>query len=86
MDNGKGYCCLGLATALTTENLRLTNENRIYGNLPGTQYHAPEWLIKINEDFAYKGRGINLAKLNDTYKLTFPEIAKELMRVYGGEL
>lgn len=93
LEDSLGMCCLGVAVSLTVEDPLIdVPENSEAGDMPllvgdvaECQPKAPKWLKDINSDFFDK-TGFTLPVLNDQRSLTFPQIAKALMKVYGPEL
>lgn len=86
LQNGGGYCCLGVACKVLMPDKKLKkdttlNKVYLYGGLPDDQPYAPAWLKDINDDF-YKIAGETIADMNDSMDLSFPEIATCLELVY----
>jgi hypothetical protein len=87
LQNSKGYCCLGVACAVTIPEYKLVKSyGNMHGLFPCAQQHAPLWLMGINVDFGIKTAKHSLSVLNDEYLLSFPEIARRLLEVYKDEL
>lgn len=83
------YCCLakGCLVTIPENKLKLHNE-LLVGLTPMHQSAAPDWLIKINNDF-FEKRGVTLADLNDGNWLpehSHKQIAALLLEVYTDEL
>lgn len=78
-----GYCCLGVACKILIprELQRADVSGNILGGSLWCQPNSPKWLKKINEDFKIK-EGAYLSELNDSFELSFKEIASILNRVY----
>lgn len=85
LQSGTAYCCLGVGCrVLIPEHLIIKKDKKtkaMAGGFPESQPRAPQWLKRINDDFE-KNTGRRLSTLNDTDKLTFPEIATLLELVY----
>lgn len=89
LQNRKGFCCLGLACALTIPENDLIiyrdGEGLMKGGDPSNQPFAHTWLINVNDD--YKARtGYSLVTLNDDFKYSFEQIAAGLRKAYKDEM
>lgn len=82
LNTNKGYCCLGVACDVLIPQGKIKRiHGYIYGRLPDDQEHSPEWLKSINHFFMGKV-GKSLSQLNDSTRITFPQIATLLELVY----
>ncbi len=95
LNNGEGYCCLGVGCELFTpsKKKRLNIGGWLNGDLPEEQPFAPYWLKNIDQDF-HNLTGRSLSELNDDgmsddtrheyfhKKFTFDEIADMIYLVY----
>lgn len=67
LQDGNGYCCLGVACKVVIPRHKLTIEDFtefLKGGMPDEQTYAPEWLQKISDDFELR-TGESLPTLND---------------------
>jgi hypothetical protein len=93
LQSKKGFCCLGVACQINKFEKKVKKDGTLAGLMPGSMFqpNAPEWLLKVNDNFARKAM-INLWVLNDglkgdaysssTPRYTFDEIADLLQAVY----
>jgi hypothetical protein len=80
LQNVNGYDVMGVACRLFIPPNKLIEENgMLVGSLIYSQPNAPEWLLKLNDDF-YKKHYTSLSYLNDNGK-TFSELA-DLLELY----
>lgn len=94
LQDGKGYCCLGVACAITIpKSKQEKTRNKLKGLDLSGQIHCPKLLKKIVDEFRYK-TDADLIQLNDgkyiynsnfkgtVYKYTFDEIAELLEETF----
>ena len=86
LQDSRGYCCLGVACKELIPENKLSFLNGImWGELPGEQNCAPEWLIEIDDLVSYKS-GHPLTSMNDEYCFSFDQIAEILEDLFIKEL
>ncbi len=85
LNNGSGYCCLGVACDLFIPHTRIKRNTRGYivGASPDCQPNSPEWL-KLVDKHILDTYGTRITDLNDS-GLSFGEIADIIEQVYLGE-
>lgn len=80
-----GFCCLGVACDIFIPRASIAKNHpsgTMIGGLPSAQISAPEWLKKIDYDFAQINEFYSLSILNDDMAMPFSEIADALYAVY----
>lgn len=93
LQNGKGYCCLGVACVATIAPRDLCvlgyydgeSEPLLRYDYPEHQGKAPSWLKRIDNEFKRR-TGCSLADRNDDYNWSHPRIAKALREVFAEDL
>lgn len=84
LQDGNGYCCLGVACKVLLPKSKLMLDQHtdyMFGGMPYDQTYAPEWLKDIDNDFNDRTH-CSFPDLNDNKKLSFKKIANILDYVY----
>lgn len=74
LENGLGYCCLGVACRLFTKNPKTNSLNQLLGYETEHQPHGKRWLNLIDLKMGCVF-GISLMGMNDDLGYSFNEIA-----------
>ena len=87
LQSAEGFCCLGVACDIfiPQDKKILSGANRMTGTFPNYQLHAPEWLKKINNDFAEKNlieiggfqHSTSISDMNDNFPSRNAELQRE---------
>lgn len=85
LENGEGFCCLGVGVACTVETPQVHETGRMIGGQPGAQRNSPNWL-KLIQDHAVYHHNFSPILANDSGKWSHPRIANKLWHLYKWEL